>query len=105
MLNNLFGIHEEALRIRARRAEVLAANLANADTPGYKARDFDFRALLNKQMGPTVRLTGTHARHIAGDNSMPAAIQAKYRIRYQASLRFLNGSINSLKTAIRGRSQ
>ena len=44
--SNALGIHDNALQLRARRAEVLANNLANADTPGFKARDFDFQAIL-----------------------------------------------------------
>ena len=40
------GIHPTTVALRARRAEVLAANIANADTPGYQARDIDFRAVL-----------------------------------------------------------
>ncbi|MEC7433811.1 MAG: flagellar basal body rod protein FlgB, partial [Pseudomonadota bacterium] len=42
------GIHEHALQARVKRAEVLANNLANADTPGYKARDVDFQAMMQK---------------------------------------------------------
>ena len=38
------GIHEKALGFRAQRAEVLANNIANADTPNYKARDLDFQS-------------------------------------------------------------
>ena len=45
-LNTYLGIEPDALKVYARRAEVLAANLANADTPGYLARDIDFRAAL-----------------------------------------------------------
>ena len=45
-LNAYLGIEPDALKVYARRAEVLAANLANADTPGYQARDIDFRAAL-----------------------------------------------------------
>ena len=41
------GIHEKALGFRAQRAEVLANNVANADTPNYKARDLEFAAVLN----------------------------------------------------------
>ena len=40
-MENLFGIHAAALRLRANRAALLAANIANADTPNYKARDID----------------------------------------------------------------
>ncbi|MEJ2425701.1 MAG: flagellar basal body rod protein FlgB, partial [Candidatus Thiodiazotropha sp.] len=54
--DNVFGIHERALTLRSQRAEVLASNLANADTPGFKARDFDFKAMLKSEMSDTVRL-------------------------------------------------
>ncbi len=126
-LDNLFGIHEEALRLRARRSEVLAANLANADTPGYKARDFDFRAMLRKEMHNPVRLAATHNGHIHGDRSIVASTQMAYRIpqqasldgntvevereqtefsanamRYQAGLRFLDSRIKGLMLAIKG---
>ena len=45
-LNAYLGIEPDALKVYAQRSEVLAANLANADTPGYLARDIDFRAAL-----------------------------------------------------------
>ena len=48
---NALGIHEDALNFRAQRAEVLANNIANADTPNYKARDLDFAAVLAEQDG------------------------------------------------------
>ncbi len=48
--DSVLGIHPQALLIRARRAELLASNLAHADTPGYKARDIDFKAALNASM-------------------------------------------------------
>ena len=58
-LDNAFGMHEQALKLRSHRAEVLAGNIANADTPGYKARDFDFHKLLQQQIpaGETMRIT------------------------------------------------
>lgn len=126
-LDDAFGIHEEALRLRARRSEVLAANLANADTPGYKARDFDFAAMLRKEMQPPVRLAATHSGHMRLDQGTIASTQMAYRVpqqasldgntvevereqtefsanamRYQASLRFLDGRIKSLMLAIKG---
>jgi flagellar basal-body rod protein FlgB len=128
-LDDAFGIHEEALRVRARRSEVLASNLANADTPGYKARDFDFQAMLRNEIQNPVRLASTHAGHIRNDQVIVASTQMAYRIpqqasldgntveaereqtefsanamRYQASLRFLDGRIKGLLTAIKGRS-
>ena len=128
-LDDVFGIHEQALRLRARRTEVLASNLANADTPGYKARDFDFDAMLRKELPPPVRLVSTNPRHIQADNGIVAVSQMGYRVpqqasldgntvevereqaefsanamRYQASLRFLDGRIKSLKLAFKGNS-
>ena len=125
--DSVFGIHEQALKLRARRSEVLAANLANADTPGYKARDFDFKAMLSREMLPAVRLASTRQGHIQADNNIVPNTQMLYRnpqqpsldgntveaereqveysanaVSYQASLRFLEGRIKSLKTAIRG---
>ena len=126
-LDDALGIHEQALRLRGHRTEVLAANLANADTPGYKARDFDFQAMLRKEVQQPVRLAATHSGHIRGDHGVVASTQMGYRIpqqvsldgntvevereqsefsanamRYQASLRFLDGRIKGLLRAIKG---
>ena len=128
-LDGAFGILEEALRVRSRRSEVLASNLANADTPGYKARDFDFQAMLRKEIQNPVRLASTHRGHMRNDQGVVASTQMAYRIpqqasldgntvemereqtefsanamRYQASLRFLDGRIKGLLTAIKGHS-
>jgi len=46
MFENIFGIHEQALQLHGQRVGILATNLANADTPNYKARDIDFSAVL-----------------------------------------------------------
>lgn len=48
--NNALGTYEVALKLRSKRAEVLSSNLANSDTPNYKARDFDFHKALNSEM-------------------------------------------------------
>lgn len=126
----IFGIHEQALEVRARRSEVLAANLANADTPGYKAQDFDFKAVLRREMPPAVRLEATQSGHLQTDTGVVPNHQMQYRIpqqpsmdgnsvevdreqveysanavAYQASLRFLDGRIKALKTAITGSTQ
>ncbi len=69
-----FGLHADALVLRSQRAGVLAANLANADTPGFKARDFDFRAALANATGDADgadagALRRTNAAHLdAGGN-------------------------------------
>merc|ERR1711998_593277 len=45
MLDNIFGVHENAMQLRQRRLSLLGENIANADTPNYKAKDLDFKAL------------------------------------------------------------
>jgi len=124
-----FGIHETALNLKAARAEVLARNLANADTPNFKARDIDFKkALQNAQSNHfSVGLTRTNARHIdshgsneipglsyriplqpdTGDgNTVEAQIEqtkfAQNAMQYQTSLTILGGRIKGLMSAIRG---
>ncbi len=113
--------------LRAKRAEVLANNMANADTPGFKARDFDFEAVLNRETGDIPQLRTTRPRHIrtdAGpvpqallayrvpnqpsldgntvDNQLEQVAFAENAMKYQASLRFLDGKIKGLLTAIKG---
>lgn len=84
----------QALELRARRQEVLAANLANAETPGYKARDFDFGAALRAASGTPeagaapgpLRLAATDARHLRGDAGDGLPVALKYRTPAQASI-------------------
>lgn len=86
MSDKLFGIHAQALNLRAQRTELLAANLANADTPGFKARDVDFRSVLGAQ-GAGTGLARTHAAHVprAGAGAFDD-VTLKYRIPQQPSL-------------------
>jgi flagellar basal-body rod protein FlgB len=87
MFENVFGIHEQALLVHGQRLGVLAANLANADTPGYKARDIDFGAVLAHTQGETqMPLQVTHAAHITFDTADAPLGDLKYRNPYQASL-------------------
>ncbi len=122
-----FGIHEQALKLRAKRAEVLAGNIANVDTPGYKARDFDFQTVLRNEIGSSQRVRSTHPRHIKVDTGVISPSQMGYRVpsqpsldgntvdsqlehsafasnalEYQASLRFISGQVQSLRKAITG---
>ena len=76
-LDQYIGVHATALDVRARRTELIANNLANADTPGYKARDIDFRQAMARAAGETppsgVTLSTTPAGHICGAASADAA--------------------------------
>ncbi len=73
MLNQLdsaLGFHQEALRLRGKRQEIIAANIANADTPNYKARDIDFKTAMQSAMAGvpegTFNTTKTSAGHLDG---------------------------------------
>lgn len=128
-LSSYLGIHEPSLHAQARRAQVLASNLANAETPGYKARDIDFKQTLQRfstDLQDAAALRITHAEHVQ-PGFMRGEYELQYRIpqqpsldgntveqdaemaaftensvRYLMSLRILNGKINTLRTAIRG---
>lgn len=75
-LDQYVGVHAAALDVRARRTELIANNLANADTPGYKARDIDFRQAMARAAGETptsgVHLSTTRPGHITGTASADA---------------------------------
>src|ERR1700677_2461018 len=86
MFDNIFGIHEQALAVHGQRLGVLAANIANADTPGYKARDIDFSEVLSQgQAEPaSMPLKITQAAHITFSDTESPAGELKYRNPYQA---------------------
>ena len=120
------GIHSQALAFREKRGEILAANLANADTPNFKARDMDFKSVLKQSVASGVSLERTHVAHITPSqqafgtnvmyrnpnqasldgNTVEAHVeQAKYAenaVQYQASLQFLTNKFSGLMTAVRG---
>src|SRR5260370_9080096 len=86
MFDNVFGIHEQALLLHGQRIGVLATNLANADTPNYKARDIDFSEVLSNTGEVSLPMRVTQAAHITiPDGELPAGA-LRYRNPYQASL-------------------
>lgn len=123
------GIHPQALQVRGQRAQVLANNLANADTPGYKARDLDFKGVLQGQVelsNSKSAMQVTDKQHIAGQ-ALTADNASLYRVpqqpsldgntveeqvehaafmennlAFQASFTLLNKKFSGLMTAIRG---
>ena len=85
-LDAYLGVSAQALRVRAQRTEQLAMNLANADTPGYKARDIDFRAALvaatdGKTGVNAASMVTTQKLHLSGGagGTNPADGFLKYR--------------------------
>jgi flagellar basal-body rod protein FlgB len=102
-LDSYLGVHAQALTLEAKRTELLAANLANADTPNYKARDIDFKAALaaagsgggsgsgsSSASGGALAMSTTNGAHLGanGVDSANAAIDAnlKYRVPMAPSL-------------------
>lgn len=127
--DNAFGVHEDALHLRSRRSEVLANNLANADTPGYKARDIDFQAALKEAQGQQdgMSVAASNPDHMTGEGGGGSDQELMYRnpiqpsidgntvdsqtemskymrnsMDFQASYQFLNSSIKGLKNALSG---
>ncbi|MDZ5601547.1 flagellar basal body rod protein FlgB [Pseudomonas sp. RP23018S] len=84
------GIHQQAMNFRAQRAEVLANNITNADTPNYKARDLDFSSVLaaeaQKQNNGNFALNRTNGRHIEAEGLSGGDEALKYRIPTQPSI-------------------
>ena len=129
IIDRAFSIHDDAMALRSRRSSILAANIANADTPNYKARDMDFRAMMKQfQSGNEsgVTLAQTNERHLMtttttlnpsikyrnplhasldGNTVDMHAEQARFSqnaFEYQTSLTLLNKKISGLMLAIRG---
>ncbi len=128
MFDNIFGIHESALLLHGQRLSVLADNIANSDTPGYKARDIDFAEVLSGadlQTGLAMSVTEPGHIVVGGGEIAPGAL--KYRnpyqasldgntvempveqaafsennVRYQASLTFINNQISELNFVLSG---
>jgi len=80
-----------ALAVRGYRQALLASNIANADTPHYKARDLDFQTALGAALGrapavPPVTLARTQPGHLAGEASPPFAGALRYRVEYQGAV-------------------
>ncbi|MBV7487067.1 flagellar basal body rod protein FlgB [Bordetella sp. BOR01] len=89
-LNEDFRFYQQAISLRAQRQEVLSSNIANADTPNYKARDFNFQAAMQGALDARMRLPDTHlaltsARHIPGKAATPNPVEMLYRLPYQPS--------------------
>lgn len=125
--DNPFGLHTQALDLWQRRSEVLASNLANADTPGYLARDVDFKKAMANASGQGEGLAMTITQPGQINPQAQAATQLGYRVptqptmdgntvdaqaeqanfaangvHYQASLSFITAQIHMLRTAITG---
>ena len=129
-LDSTLRFHQEALNLRGRRQEVLSANIANADTPNYKARDFEFSASLSQavergRQSMSVPMSTTSSRHISAEAQASGDADLLYRtptqssidgntvemdvervnfadnaMRYEANLTILSSKIKSLLSAV-----
>lgn len=90
IIDNHFGISAQSVLVRSKRAEVLASNIINADTPNYKAKDIDFASILNSNNSvgsiKPVSIVTSHGNHISAGPENSYASQTKYRIPEHASL-------------------
>lgn len=122
MANESFlGIHGTALALREQRLQLLAANIANADTPGFRAQDLDFTQALNAAMAPGASIGGadpirgaaTTARFDAPssqpsldgntvDGERAKAAFAQASLEYRASMSFVESKVRTMLTAITG---
>ncbi|HEX4675016.1 MAG TPA: flagellar basal body rod protein FlgB [Steroidobacteraceae bacterium] len=131
-IDSYLGVQQDALKVQSKRMEVLAKNLANVDTPNYKAQDIDFKTALAQAGSPgaALPLATTSSNQISNsattgdldtsgalkyrvplapsldgntvDAQMEQAAFADNTVRYQATLTFLTGSLKDLMTAITG---
>ncbi len=126
LLDGALGVHGQALAVRTKRLELLAQNIANADTPNFKARDIDFRAVLAEantqpaamsatkgghyELGETANPDGTLFRvpfntAVDGNTVEISVEQAQYgkaAAQYQTTLSFLENRISGVRKALRG---
>ncbi|VAW65063.1 Flagellar basal-body rod protein FlgB [hydrothermal vent metagenome] len=124
--NNAFGINDDALLLFERRTQLLSENIANADTPGFKARDIDFDQVLQNTRTETLKMTTTRKNHISlstqafsgdvryreveqsaadgntVDLQREKAAFAENSMRYQTTMNIMSRKISGLKTAFRG---
>ena len=113
--DSLFGIHGAALEVRGQRMGILASNIANASTPGFKAKDIDFQKALASATGPdgysdagtaNATMYRVPLQPSLDGNTVDLSTEqtafAENAVQYQTTLAFLNGRINQITRALRG---
>ena len=111
----LFGVHGAALEVRSQRLGLLASNIANASTPGFKAKDIDFHAALasaeaageqgDDGIANAIKYRVPNQASLDGntvDLSTEQTAFAENAVQYQTTLSFLNGRIGQITRALRG---
>jgi flagellar basal-body rod protein FlgB len=112
----LFGIHGTALQIRSQRMSMLASNIANAATPGFKARDIDFNKALDAATGEQAPSVGQAVQDNVGyrvpvesslnGNTVELPVEqtqfAENAVQYKTTLQFLQGRVDTVMQALKG---
>ena len=119
----VLGVHPQALAFRGQRAEILASNLANVDTPGFKSKDIEFSEVLNQQLSQpdsanekglksnlvadtqSVKYRIPHQRSSDGNTVELGVEQSSYArnsLDFHMSLTFVKKKLSGLELAIRG---
>ena len=101
LLDNALSFHQTALNVQAQRQELLASNIANADTPNYKARDIDFRNGFQGLIGYRQEQQSSVDGNTVNMDVERAAF-AENSLHYEASVTFINGLLRGMQTAITG---
>jgi flagellar basal-body rod protein FlgB len=107
---SLFGIHATALELRSQRIGLITSNIANAGTPGYKARDIDFATALKAREAGAGSSAAMQYRvpvmpSMDGNTVEMATEQtafAENAVGYQATLGFIRGRVETLTRALKG---
>ncbi len=126
VFDGVFGVHERALKLRQSRLELLASNIANADTPHFKAKDLNFKKAMDESLRNfDIDVSRTHNTHMSTSGnteqhtvyrtSLNAAADGnsvdmhyeqaefgKEAMRYTATMQFLEGRVSSIRRALRG---
>ncbi len=120
---DILGSTEKALRLRSKRMELISGNITNADVDNYKARDFDFKKMMSKEMAG--KLQSSHPAHVSTNDTN--SLSYIYRVpvnpsengntvelnyeqaqfgreatRYSATLQFLESRVGGIRRALRG---
>lgn len=111
MTGDLFGIHGKALELRSQRMGLIAANIANAATPGFKAKDIDFSAALQRasstaETGEAPTLYRVPVMPSLDGNTVELQNEqlafSENAVGYSTTLEFIRGRVDTLKRALRG---
>lgn len=114
MSQDLFGIHGKALELRSQRMGLIASNIANAGTPGYKAKDIDFSAAIRAadkgasvdQASKGAELYRVPVMPSLDGNTVELQNEqlafSENAVGYSATLDFIRGRVDTVKRALRG---